>query len=133
MRTAIGAACLLLVTATPARATGGMECRPVRGAGPVLTVGLTHGPVAQVISARLRHGRKEFRTGGHIPAANLHTMIVGQSWVDREEVRLDLLDGQALRFEGQLRARFQPRLRGRPAVGTFVRNGRTWRVRCVEA
>jgi hypothetical protein len=38
-----------------------------------------------------------------------------------------------MRFEGKLRARFNPKLRGRPAVGTLARGGKTYRVRCVEA
>jgi hypothetical protein len=46
---------------------------------------------------------------------------------------LDLLDAEAMRFEGKLRTSFKPKLRGRPAIGTFVRAGKTYRMRCVEA
>jgi hypothetical protein len=60
-------------------------------------------------------------------------LLIGQSWIDERVLWLDLLDPDAMRYEGRLRAAFQPRQRGRPAVGTFVRNGRTYRVRCVEA
>jgi hypothetical protein len=53
--------------------------------------------------------------------------------MDQRYLWLDLVDAQASRFEAKLRATFQPKLRGRPAIGTLVRNGRSYRVRCIEA
>ena len=60
-------------------------------------------------------------------------LAIARSWLDESRLWLDLADPDLTRFEGRLRATFQPRLRGRPALGTFVRNGRTYTVRCVEA
>jgi hypothetical protein len=60
-------------------------------------------------------------------------MTVAQSWIDQRYLWVDLVDSNATRYEARLRAVFQPRLRGRPALGTLVRGGRTYRVRCVEA
>jgi hypothetical protein len=127
------AAAAALAWAAPAYATGGMRCAPLRGPGPVLSLGITHGPVAQVFAARLTDGAAEFQTGGFVGGESRRPMTVGQSWIDRQVVWIDLLDEQAQNIIGQLRARVQPGARGFVASGTFVRNGRTWRVRCVEA
>jgi hypothetical protein len=110
-----------------------MRCAPVRGSGPVLSLGTTHGPVAQVFAARLTDGATEFQSGGFVGGETRRPMTVGQSWIDRQVVWIDLLDEQAKNFIGRLRARVQPGARGFVATGTFVRNGRTWRVRCEEA
>ena len=134
MRTfAIAAAVAALVWSAPAQATGGIRCAPVRGSGPVLSLGITHGPVAQVFAARLTDGPIEFQTGGFVGGESRRPMVVGQSWIDRQVVWIDLLDAQAQQFIGRLRARVQPGARGFVASGTFVRNGRAWQVRCVEA
>lgn len=128
MRIALAAACLLLATATPAMATGGFECRPVSGAGPVVHVGIGHAISTRPFLVTLTEGRQSLSTSGDRPSLSL-----GQSWFDERYLWLDLTDTSVTRFEAKLRATFQPRLRGRPAIGTLVRNGRTYRVRCVEA
>jgi hypothetical protein len=126
-------ALLALTAATPALATGGFRCTPTSGrGGPTLVVAHGHGIVSSVIGARLQHGRTVLQTGGLVAEGRVQPMIVGQSWIDREEVKIDLLDSNAMRFEGQLRARVQQGARGFTAIGTLARNGRTWRVRCVE-
>ncbi len=119
MRLAITAA--LLAFSSPALATGGFECRPLGGTGPVLNLVLGHTISPRPISVTLRDGDRTIPTS------------LGQSWIDGQILWLDLLDPQALRFEGRLRARFQPRMRGRPAIGTLVRGGRSYRMRCIEA
>lgn len=131
MRLALATAVVLLAAAMPAHATGGMECRTGTGRGPIVAFGFPHGIAPQVFSASIQDGPLTLRTGGLIEAGRLRSLAVGQSWIDRELVMLDLVDAQVTRFEGQLRARFTRR--GEAAVGTFVRNGRTWRVRCVES
>jgi len=128
MRIALGAACLLLGTATPAMATGGFECRPISGAGPIVRMGIGHTVSARPFSVTLTEGRQTLSTTGDRPA-----LALGQSWFDERHLWLDLTDPNVMRIEAKLRATFQPRLRGRPAIGTLVRGGRTWRVRCVEA
>lgn len=117
MKHAVPVAMLALAAAAPAFATSGLQCRPVRGAGPVLDLVVGHGAGPAVVAARL----------GGAPAT------VAQSWIDGRHLWLDLVDANATRYEAKLRALFQPRLRGRPALGTLVRGGRTYRVRCVEA
>ncbi len=128
MRLALPAAALLACS-SPAFATGGFDCRPVSGAGPRLTVGIGHSISAQPFDVTILEGRRTFSTSrkGAVP------IILGQSWIDDRYLWLDLVDTNANRFEAKLRATFQPKLKGRPAIGTLVRNGRTYRVRCIEA
>ena len=128
MRIVHGAAFLLLTTATPALATGGFECRPISGAGPVVSFGIGHLIAARPFAVTLSDDGQSWSTDGENPA-----IVLGQSWIDGRYLWLDLVDPNLERFEAQLRATFQPRLRDRPAIGTLTRNGRTWRVRCVEA
>ena len=117
MRIAMAAAAAALLGSSPSFATSGLRCTPVAGKGPALDLIIGHGAGSAVVSARL---------GGQ-------ALSIAQSWIDSRYVWLDLTDAPALRYEAKLRAVFQPRLKGRPAVGTLVRNGRTYRVRCVEA
>lgn len=117
MKLAIPIAILLAVAAAPAFATSGLQCRTQGVAGPMLDLVVGHGAGPALVAARL---------GGK-------PMTVAQSWIDSRYLWLDLVDSNSSRYEAKLRAVFQPRLRGRPALGTLVRNGRTYKVRCVEA
>ena len=124
MRYAFAAAAL--VTASPAMATGGFECRPLSGPGPVVTVGLGHGITTLPLFATLRDGRGTLSTSG--PRASLH---IGQIWIDTNRLWLDLTDANVTRHEAKLRATFQPR--SSAATGTLWRGGRGYSVRCIEA
>jgi hypothetical protein len=127
MRHAFAAAALLC--STPAFATGGFECRPMAGSGPSLHVGIGHGISLRPFAVWLREG-------SHVRSTSQSEgdgLALGQSWIDGQYLWLDVLDRNATRFEAKLRATFQPKLKGRPAIGTLARNGRTWRVRCEEA
>jgi hypothetical protein len=117
MKLAIPIAMSLAAAAAPAFATSGLQCRPQGGAGPTVDLVVGHGAGPALVAARL---------GGK-------PMTVAQSWIDGRHLWLDLVDSNATRYEAKLRAVFQPRLRGRPAIGTLVRGGRTYRVRCVES
>jgi hypothetical protein len=129
MRLARAAAALLASgLATPALATGGYECRPVSGSGPMLALVIGHDAGSAIVGARLASGRTVRST--YDPDAPLR---IGQGWIDGQHLWLDLTDAAAMRYEARLRATFQPRLRGRPATGTLVAGGRNWRVRCTEA
>jgi hypothetical protein len=130
MRLAYAAALVLVSLATPAHATGGMECRPIAGRGPIVAFGFPHSIAPQVFSASIEDGPLTLRTGGLVETSRLRSLTVGQSWIDRDGVRLDLVDPNVERFEGQLRVTFR---RDGAAIGTFTRNGRSWRVRCEEA
>ena len=127
MRYAVAAA--LLLCSTPALATGGFECRPVSGPGPTVTIGVPHAISARAFQASIRDGKRTLLANGR-PGDPL---LIGQSWIDRRYLWLDLIDPKGSRFEAKLRARFQPKAKGAQAVGTLLRNGRTHRVRCIEA
>jgi hypothetical protein len=117
MKLAFPIALLAMAAAAPAFATSGLQCRPTSGAGPVIDLVVGHGAGPALVSARL---------GGK-------PTTIAQSWIDSRYLWLDLVDANATRYEAKLRAVFQPRLRGRPALGTLVRGGRTYRVRCTES
>lgn len=126
MRYALAAAALLC--SSPAWATGGFECKPVAGAGPTLIVGIGHGLSLRPFAVWLREGRRQLAAG-----EDGTPLVLGQTWIDAQYLWIDLLDSKRERFEARLRATFQPKLRDRPALGTLVRGGRTYRVRCLEA
>ena len=54
---------------------------------------------------------------------------ISQAWLDRYQLKLDLVDANAERFDVRLDTR---RRRGWAYTGTLVHRGRTWRVRCDE-
>ena len=58
-------------------------------------------------------------------------LAIAQAWIDERLLWVDLADPNLERFEGRLRATFQPR--SGIATGTFDRAGRTYRMRCEEA
>jgi hypothetical protein len=118
-----------LLGSSPAWATGGFECKPVAGPGPTLIVGIGHGLSLRPFTVWLREGKRQL-TAGQDGSGEL---ALGQTWIDSQYLWVDLLDPNGQRFEAKLRATFQPRMKYRPAVGTLVRGGRTYRVRCIEA
>jgi hypothetical protein len=128
MRLALAAA--LLACSSPAFATGGFDCRPIQGTGPRLHLVVGHAVAPALVSVRMTDGLSHISGTERMGSRGL---AIARSWLDERLLWVDLADPNLTRFEGRLRAAFQPKLRGRPAVGTFVRNGRTWRVRCVEA
>ena len=127
MRIAVPIAMLACLAASPALATQGLRCAPERGAGPVLNLTLGSGTGPVVVGATLVEAKVIRSTIGEGAALGL-----AQSWIDGTHLWLDLTDANAMRYEAKLRATFDPKLRGRPATGTLVTNGRIWTVRCVE-
>jgi hypothetical protein len=107
---------LALVIASPAQATGGLVCRTA-GAKPVEAwFVISHTAVPTIVSARLADNARD------VPVK------VAQSWLETNEVRIDLTNRNATRHELRLRAR----LRGSAYDGSLWRNGvRRW-VRCRE-
>ena len=128
MRIAPATALILLAAAAPATATQGLRCAPIAGSGPVLSLTIGRGAGPAIIVATLNEAGRARSTAGPTPV-----LAIGQSWIDAQRIWLDLTDANAMRYEAKLRAQFDPRLRGRPALGTLVRNGRSHRIRCVEA
>jgi hypothetical protein len=127
MRYVLAAAAL--ACSGPALATGGFECKPLAGPGPTLIVGIGHGLSLRPFTVWLREGKRQIAAEHD----GVGPLVLGQTWIDAQYLWIDLLDSKRSRFEARLRAVFQPKLKGRPALGTLVRNGRTWRVRCIEA
>lgn len=116
MKSFLLAAALGLVLAAPANATGGLICATA-GPRPVnLSLVISHTAVPAVVSARLSD------MGRVVP------VIVAQSWLDTGEVRIDLVDPNAMRHEVRMRAT----RRGETYDGSLWRHGvRRW-VRCRE-
>lgn len=104
------------VGATPAFATGGMICRTA-GAQPIeIALVISHTAVPSVVSARLTE------KGRDIPVS------VAQSWMETNQLRLDLTDKQAMRHE----ARLHVAAKGRVFDGSLWRSGKRRWVRCRE-
>lgn len=110
------AVALGLVLAAPAHATGGLICATA-GPRPIsLSLVMSHTAVPAVVSARLSDRGRE------VP------VVVAQSWFDPDEVRIDLVDRNAMRHEVRVRAT----RRGETYDGSLWRHGvRRW-VRCRE-
>jgi hypothetical protein len=112
----LAASFAIVAVASPAHATGGLVCETA-GPRPVsvsLVIGLT--AVSHVVQARLSDNRV------NVP------VTVAQSWLDPNELRLDLTDPNAERHELRLRAR----ARGSGYDGSLWRNGKRRWVRCAE-
>jgi len=107
----------LLALAVPANATGGLVCRTA-GARPIeVAMVISHTAVSSVVSARLADNGRE------VPVA------LAQSWLEPNEVRLDLTDKNAARHELRLRAKKN----GRSYDGSVWRLGQRRWVRCRES
>lgn len=103
MRLALMFAWLALAT-SPARAATNLVCdgidAPVRLAV-VLASGRTATPLAVSLSDE-RGERRSIAPGVRADEA----LVIGQSWLDRTEFRLDVLDVEGRAYEGRLRVGF---------------------------
>jgi hypothetical protein len=115
MKKILGLAAALLA-ASPAHATGGLVCRTPGSPSIEVALVVSHTAVSSVVSARLTDN------GRQVPVA------VAQSWLEPNEVRLDLTDRNATRHELRLRARGN----GRVYDGSIWRLGQRRWVRCRE-
>jgi hypothetical protein len=111
----------ILSTASPALATGGFDCRSADG-GIALAGTVGHTIVSPLVGARLTVGERTLSTIGD-PAP----LAIGRSWIDEDEIRVDLVDPQAMRVEAALRVVRA----GRSWTGTLIRDGTAYPVRCV--
>lgn len=108
----------VLLLAAPARATTGVVCSTA-GARPIdLALVVSHTAVPAVVSARL------IDNGRDVP------VVTAQSWFDTSEVRIDLVDRNAMRHEARLRATWRPA--SRSYDGSLWRSGKRRWVRCRE-
>ncbi len=100
----------------PAMATTGLICSTA-GAPPIhLALAISHTAVPSVVSVRLTDNRRD------VP------VVSAQSWFDPQEVRVDLVDRNAVRHEARLRAI----RRGGVYDGSLWRNGQRRWIRCRE-
>ena len=105
-----------LLLPAPAFATTGLVCSTA-GSPPIhLALVISHTAVPSVVSARLTDNRRP------VP------VVTAQSWFDPAEIRVDLVDRNAMRHEARLRAV----KRGQTYDGTLWRNGKRRWVRCRE-
>jgi hypothetical protein len=115
-----------LGVAAPARATAGLFCQPAgRGAGPTLSLVITHGLPGGIVGATLHDGR-ESRTTMNDDSP----LALVQSWIDERQIMVDIADRDVTHYVAKLRAR---PIRDQGAVGTLEVNGRKYRVRCEES
>ena len=107
---------LLIAAAAPAHATGGLLCRTA-GSRPVeVSLITSHAVLEAVVSANLRDN------GRSVPVS------VAQSWLSAQELRIDLVDPNAMRHEGRVLAKKN----GRFYDGSIWRGGKRRWVRCRE-
>lgn len=102
--------------ATPAYATGGLVCRTAGAQPTEVAIVIGHAAMSSVVSARLTENRRVIPVG------------IAQSWLEPDEVRLDLTNGNATRHELRLKARRN----GRFYDGSIWRLGQRRWVRCRE-
>ena len=118
MKTIVLATALAAATtaASPAHATGGLVCRTA-GARPIeLALVISHTAVSSVVSARLTDNARG------VPVQ------LAQSWLEPNELRVDLADPNAVRHELRLRAKKA----GRYYDGSVWRSGQRRWIRCRE-
>jgi hypothetical protein len=106
---------LVLAGASPAAATQGLTCRTA--SGPPIELSLVLGATPSVLSPQLRVA------GRSVP------VIVGQSWIEQPEIRVDLYDPQLVRHELRLKVRRN----GSVFDGSVWRGGRRRWIRCRES
>src|SRR4051812_23075908 len=111
MKRFIALAVPLFAIAAPAHATGGLTCSTAGSRSVEAALVISHTAVASIVSARLTDA------GRNIPVR------VAQSWLEPSEVRVDLVDPNAMRHELRLRAKWN----GRTYDGSIWRNAkRSW-------
>ena len=123
MRLASCISVALCAAASPAFATGTISCRSTTSPtdGPALSLVVGAGGIVQ---ARLVEGGRSFTTGDGAGAP-----MIAQSWLDRDQLKLDILDGNA----DERIARLDARRAGTGYAGILILRGRQWRVRCQES
>jgi hypothetical protein len=117
MKTFIAPAVLLLAVAAPAHATGGLICSTAGTRSVEAALVISHTAVPAIVSARLTEA------GRNIPVR------VAQAWLETGEIRIDLVDPNAVRHELRLRAKWN----GRTFDGSIWRNAKRSWIRCRES
>ena len=122
MKRALLAGLPLLLLASPALATGGIDCRATDRSGIELFISFGNGRGWNIDGALLLVGDQSLQAGGDDTP-----LMVVRRWNDFVEIRIELADRQTEQPEAVMRARWR---RG-VATGTLVRRGVSHPVRCV--
>lgn len=112
-------ASIAIFVATPANATGGLVCSTAADRPIFIAMVISHTVVPSVVSARMTDNGRE------VP------VISAQSWFDPQEIRIDLVDRNAMRHEARLRAGWSAAAKSYD--GSIWRNGKRRWVRCRES
>lgn len=113
----------LLLCAAPAHATGGFSCGPSGNDAVRIDIVIGHGGVSAIAQVRVREGRKLYSTAGEG-----EPVLLAQSWLDEKGLKLDLVDGDAMRHIARLSISFVTR--SAEPLGTLYLNQRRYPVRC---
>jgi len=122
MRPASLLAAALLSVPAPALASASFECEATDGSGIAIVGNMARAIAAPLNAVMLRIGDRTLSTASDPPQ-----ILVGQSWLDAHELKVDLIDPGMERFEARLRVRITAE---GEATGTLLRNGRSHPVRC---
>lgn len=112
----------LLCLATSALATGGFDCRTTDGSEIRLSGVVGRTITASLVGAALHVDGQTMSTADPDPR-----IVIGRSWIDARETRIDLVDPNVTRFAAQLRVRHGAR---GTATGALVRDRASHPVMC---
>lgn len=119
-------ALVVMLASGPAHATGGLLCRPIRGAGPSLSLVIGHGIPSLLVGVNVNDGKGWFST-----MDKPQVIAISRNWIDEQIVWLDLVDVRTGARVVCLRATSDGK-RSYAYSGTLSRRGRVTRVRCIE-
>lgn len=121
---AILSASLLASIAAPAQAAGGYRCTTTDGSNIQLDAIISHSITSELVSVRLIVKGRQYSTVGNRPA-----ILIGRSWIDGSEARVDLVDPDRQHFVAKLRA-LAPSKGGDTDKGILEYQGRKHPVDC---
>lgn len=116
---------LLAAASAPALATGGFTCTAKDDAGIRLSIVTGMAPGIVIAQARLQQGDRLRSTADEGPQA----IRIVQSWVDDNDLRLDLADADYMDYVARLRA---TREKNGDIVGTLDLDGRSHPAVCTS-
>ncbi|MBC7986023.1 MAG: hypothetical protein H7X93_05050 [Sphingomonadaceae bacterium] len=116
-------ALVLLLASSPAIASAGFECETTDSSEVTIGGGMARAIAAPLERATLVIGNLMLSTETDPP-----TLAIGQSWLDRERLWVDLVDPQLERFEAQLRVSIDAE---GDARGALILDGRDYPISCL--
>jgi hypothetical protein len=122
MKTALAIAAAMMCAATPAFATGSIQCATAARGGPGIILNVSGGPGPRIEALHLVDGRTRIdvaRTGDGA--------FIAQSWLDDHDLRLDVVDANDDAFVLRLRGRAARAYR---YATTLTWHGRTYAMTC---